>query len=234
MSRTESQKESTRKKVFFEEEEPLPEYCFEGNTDGRKIGTVYEMPDGSYEWLYELDMRKNNSILRVVLITLGACFIPILLLLVFLSFRDGFDLKMTLVVFACFLAAILIGFLCYWMVGMRYRWSYFMVYRMEEDGISFRQVKSQREASNRIGMALTAAGIASGSLAAASAGMRMGDHSARSEYKKVRRIAANRYTNQIDVISPFLVNMVYVTDEYYDFVLDYLARHCPDAEVKEI
>ena len=237
MSRAESQWEPKPDSDLFheseeEEEEKIPEYYFEEDGDGREIGKLYRMPDGSYEWLYELDMKKNNSILKVVLIAIAASCIPILLMMVFLNFRDGFDPMMNLVTFGSILAAILIGLICYWMVGVRYRWSYFMVYRMDEEGISFRQVKGQKKQTAEAGRAIALLGAASGSIGAVSAGMGMADNSSLSKFKDVKKISLNRYTNQIDVISPFLVNMVYVTDEYYDFVLDYLVRHCPDASVK--
>ena len=235
MQEAQSQKEPVQQPDLFseEKEEEAPAYYFEDGKEGKEIGTVYKMPDGSYEWIYEMDMKKNKSILRVVLIAVGASMIPIVLMLLFLSFRDGFDPMITFITAVCFLAVILISLLCYWFVGVRYRWSYYMVYRMDEEGITFRQVKEQGEKTEAMGRVISLLGAASGSMGAFSAGVMMTDNSARSEFKNVKRIKINRFNNLINVISPFLVNMVYVSGRYYDFVLDYIASHCPDAPVQE-
>ena len=231
MQEAQSQTEPLRERDPFsaEEEEKTSPYYFEDGEEGKEIGTVYQMPDGSYEWIYELDMKKNNSILRVVLITIGASMIPIALMILFLFFRDGFDPTVALVTGLCFLAVIVISLACYWFLGTRYRWSYYMVYRMDEEGISFRQVREQYEKTETMGRVLALLGAAGGNAGAASAGLRMTSNTARSEFRNVKTITLNRFNNLINVISPFLVNMVYVSDKYYDFVLDYIVSHCPDA-----
>ena len=53
-----------------------------------------------------------------------------------------------------------------------------------------------------------------------------------SEFRTIRRIVAQRQRQTIHLRSFLKRNQVYANDEQFDFVLDYLMRHCPKAKLK--
>ena len=51
-----------------------------------------------------------------------------------------------------------------------------------------------------------------------------------SDFDKVRRVKANRRQHLIKVNQTLERNQVYVTEEDFDFVLDFIRKHCPNAK----
>lgn len=208
----------------FAEDQPEEEYPEE------PVGSLRKHEDGSYTWLYIMDMKQDRSILWIVLKILGACFGLIFAVLAFASWQSGFDWGMMGVVLLCFAVILVIGVFSYWLVGMMYQWEYYMEYRMDEEGIRFSQTGDQAEKTKMIAGLTALAGAAAHNAGTMAAGMaaRNGTE-AYSEFKSVKRLRMDRKHHVIHVTSPFLFNKVYVPDEFYDFVWDYIASRCPNA-----
>ena len=53
-----------------------------------------------------------------------------------------------------------------------------------------------------------------------------------SEFRVVRKVKAVRWMHLIMVNEFLSRNQVYVEDEDFDFVYDYISKHCPKAKIK--
>ena len=88
---------------FFEEEAEM-EY---------RLGTVVERPDRSYQWLYSMDMRKNHSILDILLVVFSISFLIIVITIVFSA---GIDFEVFKILVLCFFLVFGIVLFSYWLV----------------------------------------------------------------------------------------------------------------------
>ena len=172
--------------------------------------------DGKYRWTYPLDMLKNPSILFVLLKIFGILLsIPLLIALISAAANndwqkiwDGF-IKIWLIVMVVFFVIILISYLIVvWMNGGKYV-------------VNFTMDEKQLRHRHQPGSEPAAAGA--GALAASR------DTSV-SVFDKVRRIKPRRGQNLIKVNQSLERNQVYVPDEDFDFVLDFIRKHCPNAK----
>lgn len=194
--------------------------------------------DGKYRWVYYFDMLKNPVILfttwRVLgisgfIIWVGAMIISLLDgsldLDVFLGITRGFLL---ITLFLCFL-----GIFAYLIVAKQYGWKYIVIFEMDEEGIVHRQMKQQFDKAKAVGWLTAAAGLASGRLTTAGIGLSAATRDSLStEFKFVKKVKAVRRRGTIYVNAPFSNNQVYVKDEDFDMVLEYIAGRVPAGSVR--
>ena len=191
--------------------------------------------DGKYRWTYPLDMLKNPSILFVLLKIFGILLsIPLLIALIsaaaindWQKIWDGF-IKIWLIVMVVFFVIILISYLIVvWMNGGKY----VVNFTMDEKRLIHEQVPVQYERARKVGILAALVGIFAKRPAAAGAGaLAASRDTSVSVFDKVRRIKPRRGQNLIKVNQSLERNQVYVPDEDFDFVLDFIRKHCPNAK----
>ena len=82
-----------------------------------------------------------------------------------------------------------------------------------------------------IGLITALVGLAAKNPTTVGAGMLSASRStSTSVFANVRRVKARRRMNLIKVNQLLFKNQVYVPDEDYDFVYDYIKSHCPKAK----
>ena len=191
--------------------------------------------DGKYRWTYPLDMLKNPSILFVLLKIFGILLsIPLLIALVSAAANndwqkiwDGF-IKIWLIVMVVFFVIILISYLIVvWMNGGKY----VVNFTMDEKRLIHEQVPVQYERARKVGLLAALVGIFAKRPVAAGAGaLAASRNTSVSVFDKVRRVKPRRGQNLIKVNQSLERNQVYVPDEDFDFVLDFIRKHCPNAK----
>ena len=191
--------------------------------------------DGKYRWTYPLDMLKNPSILFVLLKIFGILLsIPLLIALISAAANndwqkiwDGF-IKIWLIVMVVFFVIILISYLIVvWMNGGKY----VVNFTMDEKRLIHEQVPVQYDRARKVGLLAVLMGIFAKRPAAAGAGaLAASRDTSVSVFDKVRRIKPRRGQNLIKVNQSMERNQVYVPDEDFDFVLDFIRKHCPNAK----
>lgn len=191
--------------------------------------------DGKYRWTYPLDMLKNPSILFVLLKIFGILLsIPLLIALISAAANndwqkiwDGF-IKIWLIVMVVFFVIILISYLIVvWMNGGKY----VVNFTMDEKRLIHEQVPVQYERARKVGILAAIVGIFAKRPVAAGAGaLAASRNTSVSVFDKVRRVKPRRGQNLIKVNQSLERNQVYVPDEDFDFVLDFIRKHCPNAK----
>ena len=191
--------------------------------------------DGKYRWTYPLDMLKNPSILFVLLKIFGILLsIPLLIALISAAANndwqkiwDGF-IKIWLIVMVVFFVIILISYLIVvWMNGGKY----VVNFTMDDKRLIHEQVPVQYDRARKVGLLAALVGIFAKRPAAAGAGaLAASRDTSVSVFDKVRRVKPRRGQNLIKVNQSLERNQVYVPDEDFDFVLDFIRKHCPNAK----
>lgn len=191
--------------------------------------------DGKYRWTYPLDMLKNPSILFVLLKIFGILLsIPLLIALISAAANndwqkiwDGF-IKIWLIVMVVFFVIILISYLIVvWMNGGKY----VVNFTMDEKRLIHEQVPVQYDRVRKVGILAAIVGIFAKRPVAAGAGaLAASRNTSVSVFDKVRRVKPRRGQNLIKVNQSLERNQVYVPDEDFDFVLDFIRKHCPNAK----
>lgn len=191
--------------------------------------------DGKYRWTYPLDMLKNPSILFVLLKIFGILLsIPLLIALISAAANNDWQkiwdsfLKIWLIVMVVFFVIIVISYLIVvWMNGGKY----VVNFTMDEKRLIHEQVPVQYDRARKVGLLAALVGIFAKRPAAAGAGaLAASRDTSVSVFDKVRRVKPRRGQNLIKVNQSLERNQVYVPDEDFDFVLDFIRKHCPNAK----
>ena len=191
--------------------------------------------DGKYRWTYPLDMLKNPSILFVLLKIFGILLsIPLLIALISAAANNDWQkiwdsfLKIWLIVMVVFFVIIVISYLIVvWMNGGKY----VVNFTMDDKRLIHEQVPVQYDRARKVGLLAALVGIFAKRPAAAGAGaLAASRDSSVSVFDKVRRVKPRRGQNLIKVNQSLERNQVYVPDEDFDFVLDFIRKHCPNAK----
>ena len=193
-------------------------------------------PDGKYRWVYDVPMMKNMTILLEVFWVLGVSFGVVWLFVLLLGgCSNGFRLvelwditRGFLILGAVFLV---LGFVAYFLVSWYYGWKYSILFIMDEEAVVHKQLPSTLGKARAIGKLTAMAGAASGRIGMVGTGILAANRtSMSSSYSSVRRLIPCRGMNVIKVRERFYRNMVFVADEDFDFVYQYLCDHCPNAK----
>ena len=180
-------------------------------------------------------MLTNPAIILVVFKIFGVIFGIVFLLMFISALRNGSldnllgDFKYLLIFILVFSAIIVVAYL---IVAARYGGKYVVCFEMDEDGVLHRQLKEQVKKAKAMGWLTTMVGAAAGSATVAGSGILAATKSSSySTFANVRSVKAYRRMHLIKVNEPFCKNKVYVTDEDFDFVLDYILRRCPKVKI---
>jgi len=189
--------------------------------------------DGKYRWRYELNMIKNP----VIMITVFKIFLYVSLAmilvfgLIFYIQDHNFDgaimmLKVTGVVLGIFFVLTIISAA---ILNALFGGSYVARFEMDEHSVKHLQLNEQSNKAQKLGFLTFLVGLFAKRPSVAGAGMlSMAKTPSVSNFKNVRRVRGRRWLHTIKVNQLLDRNQVYVTDEDYDFVLDFIKSHCPN------
>lgn len=188
--------------------------------------------DGKYRWKYEMHMIKNPTIFLTVfkifvyIIMIGFLIFGFSLYAIHGDWKGLWDMaKVMLLVLAIFLGLTILGML---LTAAMYGGKYVVLFEMDENGIAHIQEPRQFKKAQKMGAAAAMAGVASGNLTMAGAGMLAASrNSSTSVFANVRKVKPRRWLHVIKVNQRLNHNQVYVPDEDFDFVYDYIKAHCP-------
>ena len=182
--------------------------------------------DGKYHWYYEVKMLKNTAILGTILKIFGGIIAGMWL---FANAMNGFEdvgptTKVMLIIFGVFLVLTLLGYL---IVAAMYGGKYCVVFEMDEKGVSHAQLPKQFKKAQVMGLVSAFAG---GSLGTVAPGLLAASrNSLYSDFSSVRTIKPRPGQHLIKVNAPLSKNQIYVEDQDFQFVLDFIRSHCPKA-----
>lgn len=192
--------------------------------------------DGKYHWRFEVNMYTNYSILIDVYKAMGVT-VVITGFIVFLIVAcagglsvDGLlgSLQTMLVVGGIFLVLCPLGYLLYALfMGGKYE----MLFTMDEREVVHQQSAKATKKAQKIGMLTSLAGAAARRPGVVGAGMMSASRTTMTTtLTDVRRLIPCRRQHLIKVNERLSKNRVYVSDEDFDFVYQYLCEHCPNAK----
>lgn len=197
---------------------------------------VIQYPDGKYRWVYELNMLKNYSILFDVWKVFGISMIIIIFIFAIISLFDGdFDLDaiggmfISLgVVTAIICVLSIIGYLVYAAIS---GWKYVVLFIMDEKEVVHQQMPKTIKKGQLIGDLTMLVGSLAGRPGVVGTGLLAKSRtSLSSTLADVERLIPCRRMNLIKVNQLFSKNRVYVLDEDFDLVYNFLCEHCPKAK----
>ena len=192
--------------------------------------------DGVYRWVAELPMMKCFFLLfevwRVLVISAGI--VTLFLAIINLLSGDGLDGVIGVIGPGLLVLAIMmvLSLPAYWIVADENSGKYTVLFEMNDEGINHTQIKEGKTKALEVLAALLGKKIGNYVLAGASALAATGA-SLYSRFSDVRKIQADRSRFLIQLKGKLIRNQVYPDPEHYDFVLDYIISHCPQAEIRK-
>ncbi|MBR4238586.1 MAG: hypothetical protein IKQ03_04140 [Prevotella sp.] len=197
-------------------------------------------PDGKYRWVYEVPMLKNPTILFDVYKVLGISFgIVWLFNVLLISCEDGLNLRnlwsFTTGFLILMLVFLVIGYVAYFIVAWSYGWKYIVLFTLDEKEVVHQMMPRQMEKAKVLGALTALIGSVAGKPGVMGAGVLAASRStSTSVLAKVARLVPRRRLHLIKVNQLLNKNRVFVPDEDFDFVYNFLCQHCPKAKKKEL
>lgn len=192
--------------------------------------------DGKYRWVYEVNMLTNYSILFDVWKVFGISIVIIIILFTIIFLFTG-ELSLDIfigmgkgVFFSAAILAVLsiLGYLLYAAIS---GWKYVALFIMDEKEVTHQQMPREVKKGQIIGALTILAGLASGRPGVIGTGILSQSRSSMtSTLVNVKRLIPSRRMNLIKVNQLLAKNRVYVSDEDFDFVYDFLCQHCVNAK----
>ena len=193
-------------------------------------------PDGKYRWIYEVPMLKNPSIIIDVFKVVGISLGIVWLFMVLLSVYDGdFSLESLLDISMVFVGLMLvfavIVFLAYVILAWHYGWKYVVLFTMDKSELVHQQMPYQVKKAQVLGALAAMIGGAAGNLGMVGTGVLAASRTTSiSTLVRVNRLIPVRRMNLIKVNQKLHKNRIYVPDEDFDFVYDFLCQQCVNAK----
>ena len=195
-------------------------------------------PDGKYRWVYEVPMLKNPTILIDVFKVLGISFgIVWLFTVLVIGCEEGYTLDNLWGITSGFLMLmgvfLVIGCIAYFIVAWCYGWKYVVLFTLDERQVVHQQMPRQVKKATVLGALTAMMGGAAGKPGVVGSGLLAASRSTlTSDFVDVTRLIPCRCHNLIKVSQLLSKNRVFVPDEDFDFVYNYLCQHCPRAKKK--
>ena len=189
--------------------------------------------DGKYRWAYEMNLLKNPTIfftvLKVMMISIGIVWLFGLVIGIGDMSLDYFLFwtKLTGIMIGLFFVLTIIGVL----IPAAILGKYVVLFEMDENEVVHIQMPRQVKQAEVIGFITVLVGAMAKNPTTMGAGLLAASKSrSSSEFANVRRVKAYRKRNLIKVNQLFNKNQVYVADEDFDFVYNYIKSRCINAK----
>ena len=189
--------------------------------------------DGKYCWAYEMHLLKNPTIfftvLKVMMISVGIVWLFGLVIGLGDMSLDYFLFwtKLTGIMIGIFFVLTIIGVL----ITAAILGKYVVLFEMDDKEVVHIQMPRQVKKAEVIGLITALVGVMAKNPTTMGAGLLAASKSrSSSEFANVRRVKAYRKRNLIKVNQLFNKNQVYVADEDFDFVYNYIKSRCINAK----
>lgn len=189
--------------------------------------------DGKYRWVYEMNMLKNPTIfftvLKVMMISLGIVWLFGLVIGIGNMSLDYFLFwtKLTGIMIGIFFVLTIIGVL----ITAAVLGKYVVLFEMDEKEVTHIQMPRQVKKAEVIGLITALVGAMAKSPTTIGAGvLATAKTKSTSEFVNVRRVKARRRFNLIKVNQLLDKNQVYVADEDFVFVYNFIKSRCINAK----
>ena len=191
--------------------------------------------DGKYRWVYEMNMLTNPTIFLTVfkiffyIILAGWLVFGFFLYVIHGDWPGFWGMgKALLIALAVMAVLTALGVL---VLAAIYGGKYVVLFEMDEQEIKHTQLPKQFQKAQAVSVLAAMVGIAAKKPAMVGAGMlTSGKNTSTSEFKHVRRVKARRLLHLIKVNQLLNKNQIYVPEEDFDFVLQFIRSHCPNAK----
>ena len=185
--------------------------------------------DGKFRWVYEMSLFRNPTVLYTLIKVFLIVVAIMWLLSFFIGIGDGVSEaagNATMIAGVCLAIIIPLCLIGYAVYALSVGGKYCVVFEMNEDGVLHAQ---QEQQAKKAGL-LTDVGVLAGILAgnptlAGTSLLARTNTSMYTDFPDVKIIRPARGRNTIYVNN----NQVYVPDEDFDMVLDFIRAHCPNA-----
>ena len=189
-------------------------------------------PDGKYRWAYEVNMYRNPTIFYVIANMFLICYLVCVVLFSVISFCiDEEVLSSILILTGVFLFLFLITIPAYLAIAAIMGGTYAALFVMDEKGIEHHQMPKKvkkLQLINTIGGWIGAAkrDLSMVGLSLFSSGVQV----TKTDFKNVHSIKTAPRRNLIKLTEAWYSwNHIYVDDQDYDWVCQYIKDHCPMA-----
>ena len=189
--------------------------------------------DGKYRWAYEMHLLKNPTIfftvLKVMMISLGIVWLFGLVIGIGNMSLDYFLFwtKLTGIMIGIFFVLTIIGVL----ITAAVLGKYVVLFEMDENEVTHIQMPRQVKKAEVIGLITALVGAMAKSPTTIGAGvLATAKTKSTSEFVNVRSVKARRRFNLIKVNQLLDKNQVYVADEDFDFVYNFIKSRCINAK----
>lgn len=205
--------------------------------DTRETTRVFKDEQGDYNWVYRLDMYKNFSILKTILKAMGIGMAIVFGIIIAILLPDigRYDPKLVFgVPLLVFVITFLITIGCYYLVALIYGGYYVAIYKMNENRIAQFQPSDQAQKNRAIGLFTAIAGIAAGNAGTTAAGFILhGRTVVETDFNSIKSLTFVPSLGEIRVHSFLSWYTVYVSQEDYEFVKEYMRSRSTKARIKE-
>ena len=188
--------------------------------------------DGVYRWRYSLNLYRNAVLLWLFYKVFSCVFAVCVLFGLWLNdFKFSLEAtKWALVGYAAMIVLVTVSYYFYALIqGGRYTWDF----EMDDKGVNATQVANEAKKTKAIGMAVAAMGVATGNLSQIGVGTVVASRDGMySPFDSVGSVKSDRRHNTIKIRNGLNHNQVFASDEDFDFILEYVAAHCPKAIIK--
>lgn len=199
-------------------------------------GGVTRCEDGKYRWLYEYHMLKNPTVFFTVLkiLMIGGC-APALITALSSLKREGLGALVSgaQVYGVVLLISLPVTLLAYFILAAMYGWKYIVLFEMDDAGVAHIQQPKQFKKAQGIAWLMMLSGAAANDLGMTGRGALIAKKNAiSSDFPMVRSVRGLRHRDTIKLDQPLSHNQIYVKQEDYDFVWDYIASRCENAKIR--
>ena len=197
---------------------------------------IQQGSDGKYRWVYKLHMLKTHTIIQDVFWALFITVVITWLIVFFIQLFSGemswesflFSLGMIGLVFVILLV---LSIPAYLLVAAMYGWYYTVRFTMDEEGITHEQEPRQMKKTRLMGCLTVVVGLLARRPTTVGAGLIAGSRSMLySRFTSVKEVKGKRRQHLIKVNETLNHNRIYVSDEEFDFVYDYISSRCKKAK----
>ena len=196
---------------------------------------VERTDDGILFWTYSQSLWSNPTILYTVLKVMLIVVLLVTLFIGGLAIMDGsFDAgEILLIGVGLALGFSILSFLGYAVFAAISGGKYNMLFIMDDDCIMHAVMPKEKKQGDRINDAALIVGALTGNPTLAGMGMaNSGRNSMVSNFADVKSIVQDRSHDLIKVRAGLEFNQIYASPAQYDFVLSFVANHCPGVRVE--
>ena len=188
--------------------------------------------DGKYRWKYEVNMYTNPAILITVFKVFFFTIVGLYAVFGFFLYVIHGDwqglwwmTKGMLIALGGFAVLCVLGYL---VVAWMYGGKYVALFEMDEDQVKHTQLPAQFKKAQKVAFLTVLVGLLAKRPTTAGAGaLAASRQSSTSEFVHVKSVKSRRRMHLIKVNQLLNRNQVYVPDEDFDFVYNYIKSHCP-------